>query len=218
MKRLTQQEVDAGHRIFTNVNRIAGGYYGRKTRQETRGYLSLNRWMMFPAYNVDSLREGTQMPLPNVFVGFDDEFKDNGAGQAECYVGVTYGNKDSMLWLREILKRQKQTQSFVSLVNGMGGGWEASVTHKIHTEYWGATPKYSAVRSIPAVQVTKSKLQTAIDASDNSLVRKGTIDPDGETVVSCVTVVSIEAETDCDCFDDDVRDAFNLFVKLLTLR
>lgn len=218
MKKLTKAELDATHRLFTNVNGLVGGYYGHKTKQETAGYASRNRWIMLPVYNIDSLREGTQAPVPNVFIGFDDEIVDDGAGHADCYVGTTYGNNDSMLWLRGILKRSIPTKTFMAMVNALGSEWMVCATHKVHTEYYGSTPKYSPVKCIPADKVTKAKLESAINDADSSKLRKGSFDTDGDLVVSCSTVVSIEAETDEANFDDDIQTAFNLFVKLLTLR
>ena len=104
MHNLSHDEVSATHRIFNHVESVIGPYYGRKSRMEAKKYVSKNRWIMFPEYHILSLREGAELPIPNVFVHFPDEtVQDNGSGLIDGTLGLTYHNVQAMQWLEGIL-------------------------------------------------------------------------------------------------------------------
>lgn len=217
MKNLSKTELDATHRIFQRVNTLSGNYYGTKLRSDTEAYVSRNRWIMFPTANIGSLREGVSLPVPNVFVSFDDEITDNGDGKAECSVGTNYGSSNAMTWLREIIRRKKLSTNFVSSVNDMGSEWDAYVAQKIHTGFWGGTPLYRTTWVKAADSITFADIQTAIDGSDQKLLKPGEIYKGGE-VTDCVSIFGVSAYTDIEHFDADVKAAFNLFTNWLSLR
>ncbi len=219
MKQLSIDEIEATNRIFTRYNKTNGNYYGHKVKDETKRYASRNRWIMFPANIIDSLREGTEMPLPNVYMHTgDDEIRDDGNGRLEGLVGITYGNNPAMDWVRVILKSQKKSQVFLNLITGMGADWNVSPYHKIHTSYWQSTPIYEKGKSEPANQVTVSSIKANLNNSDNNRRKPGTFMDDGDEVISCVTTLTAEKYVTPDTFDQDIKDVFNLFLKLLSLR
>lgn len=217
MKRLAQSELDATYRIFSHVNQLVGGYYGHKTRQKIEKFASRNRWIMFPVYNADSLREGTGLPVPNIYVSFDDEIQDDGSGRADSWIGVSYGNSNAMLWLRDILRRKKRASSFIGLVNSMGSDWEVNTIHKIHTNYWGSTPIYKKVNGVLADVATITGIQQGISDGDKCRMKPGTL-LDGDQVTSCVTTLSIEGEATPESFDQDIKNLFAFFTAILSLK
>jgi hypothetical protein len=217
MKHLSKNELDATCRIFQRVNALSGDYYGKKLRSETEKYVSRNRWIMFPTANIGSLREGVSLPVPNVFVSFNDEIKDDGQGKADCYTGANYGSANAMAWLRDILRRTRLSTTFLQSVNAMGDEWEAYVAQKIHTGFWGGTPVYRTTWTKAADNVTLQDINAAIDGSDQNLLKVGELYK-GEEVVDCVSIFGVNAYTDVENFDNDVKDAFALFTTWLSLR
>ena len=222
MRRLTQAELEAAHRIFNHVDTISGGYYGRKTQAQVRRFVSLNRWIMFPPFNVNSLREGTTFPAPNVYVSFHgedvEEIRDDGNGRiVEGYVGVTYNNVDSMLWLDRVLKVNNAAY-FIKTLNSMGVGWDVNIEQKIKTNHQDNTPVYRPMDSFCASTVTVDQIKDAIDNSRQNELNPDIDDYDGEPVLWCVTVFGVSISTSPAGFDMCVKEAFDLFIKVLSLR
>lgn len=217
MKRLSKAEIDATCRIFQRVNALSEDYYGKKIRSEIEGYVSRNRWIMFPAASIGSLREGVSLPVPNVFVSFEDEIRDNGHGKADCYTGTNYGSANAMTWLHSILRRSRQSTVFTESINAMGKDWEAYVAQKIHTGFWGSTPVYRTTWSKAADNVTLQDIQSAIDGSDQNLLKVGEF-YEGEEVTDCVSIFGVSAYTNTDNFDKDIKDTFGLFTYWLSIR
>lgn len=218
MKRLTENELKATNRIFNHVNRLVGNYYGFKSFGETKDFASMNRWIMFPVHNASSLREGTCLPVPNIYLSFEDgEIKDDGNGLVESWIGVSYGNSSSMVWLDEILKRSKKASSFIELIHNAGDHWDVSVHQKIHTNYWRSTPLYRELCNFKSRTVTPQEISKAIEDSDNNLISPGNLFDD-EEVISCITVFSVKSQTDYTNSDERIKEAFNIFTSLLDIR
>ena len=225
MRRISPAEVQATHRIFNHVESVigpyyVGPYYGKKTRDQARGYVSQNRWIMFPEYHIDSLREGALLPIPNVYVSFDPpEIKDDRTGKVEGWIGLTYHNVDSMIWLAEILKRQKRSALFISMLQALGNDWAVYIVNKTLTDCPDNTPKYGTFKEFRPSTVTADKIQKAVVASDRQLLRRGDPYPvDGNPVIWDVTVFQVSKWTTPSEFDDDVRVSFDLFFKALSLK
>lgn len=217
MKRLTDEEVSTAKRIFDNVNTLANGYYGHKTLEEIKKYVSMNRWIMFPVSNIESKSEGASFGAPNMFVSFDqEEIVDNGRGQAEAYVGVTYGNSTSMLWLNDTLRRAAKRNRFIPLVNGLGSDWYTYISKKVHFGHQNRVPSYYTESESECSTVTADDIRAAISLSDNSLYRRGEI-VDDEEVVDCISVFSVETETTVDSFNICAKKAFEIFQAFLNL-
>jgi len=216
MKRLTKQEIVVTNRIFNHTDDISDGYYGQKTIAATKGFVSQNYWIMFPVFNVNSLREGATFPTPNVYISFaDDEIKDDNEGRVDGRVGVTYGNVDSMKWLGEVL-RVKNAPYFIKTLNAMEG-WSVNVYQKIKTNFRDNTPIYKVMESFDAKDVTAMEIKTAIKNSNDNLLKVGDT-YDGELILWCVTVFSVEVQTSADDFDEKMKKAFDLFIRVLSLR
>jgi len=217
MKRLSSQELSAAHRIFRRVDNISGGYYGYRTEAQVKKYVSQNRWIMFPVYNVPSLREGATFPAPNVYISFNrDEIKDNGDGQVNGWVGVTYNNVEAMLWLREIL-RVRNAPYFINTLNALSQGWHVYSGHKIKTNYKDNTPVYNNIETIDARTVDITGIKSALKKSDGTTLQQG-MTYLGEPVIWCVSVLNASIETNESKFDKDVKEAFDLFIRVLSLR
>ena len=217
MKRLTESEVEATHRIFNHVDNISEAYYGKKTQNQAKKFVSQNRWIMFPVHNVTSLREGTMFPAPNVYVSFDgEEVADDGDGRVNGWVGVTYNNTESMTWLGEVLK-YKNASLFTESIQSLGPNWIAFVEQKIKTNYQDNTPIYKTIKKFDAESVTALDIQNAIKLSNGHLLRPGD-DYEGEPVLWCVTVFSVCRHVSEATFDQEVKVAFDFFVNALNLR
>jgi len=225
MRRISPLEVQATHRIFNHVESVIGPYYGKKTCDQAKGYVSQNRWIMFPEYHIDSLREGALLPIPNVYVSFEPpEVKDDRTGKVEGWIGLTYHNVDSMIWLAEILRRKKKSTLFISMLQALGssgwfGDWTVYVVNKTLTDCPDNTPKYRTFKEFRPSKVTADLIQKAVAASDQQLLRRGDPYPvDGNPVIWDVTVFQVSKWTTPSEFDDDVKLSFDLFFKALSLR
>ena len=220
MKRLSSEELDATHRIFNHVNSLWSNYYGRKTWDETKSMASQNRWIMFPVANVDSLREGASHPMPNVFIGFEDEeIKDDGKGIATglVYLGVNYGNLGSMAIIHDFQRRKKKQAQFFQIINSLDDEWVFSVDQKAHTGYHLKTPVYILVEDVSASGLTPEKLSDMLEYSEDNLLDKGSLYGD-EEVLDCITTVSVRTKVTPESFDQKMTEAFNLFQNLLGIR
>lgn len=210
MKKLSTKEVKATQRIFNRVDRLSGGYYGRKVESEAAKFVSLNRWIMFPVHNVSSLREGTKFPAPNIFVFFDgDVVSDDEDGRVGGYIGVTYNNVEAMAWLLKIL-RPANSSPFISVVNSLGPEWYFRVQQKIKTVFKDNTPRYRDMWAVKSDSLTVSDIKKAIADSNSRIIQPNDFYED-EPVLWCVTVVSIDKGTRPEVFDGDARTAFDLF-------
>ncbi len=219
MKKLTPDELDAACRIFRHVNQIAGQYYPRKTTQQIEGYVSANRWIMFPDKGIVSLKEGISIPYPNVYVSFhQDEIIDNGNGQINGFAGLTYHNVLAMDWLKQILRSPSKSFIFLDILKSFGDEWEVGVWHKTKVDHLKTVPRYSVFETTP-LTVTAKDLQNTINESDNFLLYRGDPHPDdSHPVISDVTVFTVGKETEVGTFDDDIKMAFKLFMKALSLK
>lgn len=221
MTRLTQDELKAAQRIFNNVNTLCGNYFGRKTIGEIQKFVSLNRWIMFPVFNVGSLREGASYPAPNIYVAFDGDIVDDGKGHAESEIGVTYNNTESMLWLDRVLK-VNNAPFFISTLNGLGPDWGVNISQKIKTTFKDNTPEYRTIETFDASTVTIDDIKKGISKSNSMLLQSGDDYPfpDGhlEPVIWCVTIFNVSINSGVNTFDRYSKEAFDLFMRILTLR
>lgn len=219
MKRLSQAELEATHRIYNHVDQVVN-YYGPKTLDEASEFVSENRWIMFPVLGVESLREGTGLPLPNVFLAMEgEEISDNGSGQSSGYAGLTYNNTSSMAHLFDIFRRPRTKGSvLLRALQSLSDAWSVDVVHKIKTDSHKSTPQYEVFRSEAPSEVSLESLQNNIADSDRSLPQPGDTWKNGNPILSAVTILSIEKEVVPDCFDKDMREIFNIFLRLHALR
>ena len=214
MQRLTQNELQAAKRIYNRVNDLTNNYYGKKTADIVKDFVSSNRWIMFPVNNVTSLREGASHPVPNVFISFEDIIVDDQNGKVNGWIGLTYNNSESMLWLHDILCPQK-AEHFLKILNGLTSDWIVEISQKIKTNFQDNTPKYhQAVQPINATTATVAAIKTSIKNSDTQLPKRGD-DYDSEPVLNAITMVSVLKETNVHTFDSDVKNVFELFFKVL---
>jgi len=220
MKNINPDESDAACRIFRHVNQLAGQYYPRKTVGQIVGYVSANKWIMFPDVAVKSIEEGKEIPYPNVYNSFlDQEVVDNGKGQIDGYVGLTYHNVPAMIWLKQILRSPSKSAEFINILKSFGDEWEVSIIHKTKVGQQDTIPRYKEFEKAVPSTVTAKYLQDTIKESDNFLLHRGDSYPDdGSPVIWSVTVFTIGKETEVNTFDDDVRKVFELFMKALNLK
>lgn len=217
MQKLTKDEINATHRIFNHVNELNNGYYGHKTVNEAKKFVSQNRWIMFPVYNVPSLREGATFPAPNVYIAFyDDDISAHSNGRTDGWIGLTYGNTESMLWLGDIL-RKKNISYFINNINILGSGWIVSIDQKIKTNFQDNTPVYRNISQFDTHIVIADDIKKAISASNADLIKQGEF-YNNEIVLWCVTIFSVIKETKVMEFDNDIKSIFDLFIKVLSLR
>jgi len=214
MKRLSSDELITALRIFNRVVSIVAkkhaNYHRKKTLGEIKDFVSTNRWIMFPDAAIPSLRDGVNMPVPNVYVSFDDVIEDNKAGQVNGGIGMTFGNGGAMQWLWQLFKRKSNTAKFMTILNSLDDEWEVNIEHKIHTDYHAAVPDYETLFSFTATTVTAQEIQDTILAADNHL-------PHGN-VVNAITIVTVRKATTIGSFDADVLQVFDLFFRVLSLR
>ena len=221
MHRISPEELAAAHRIFSRIESLVGPYYGLFTYDRVEKFISENRWLMFPEYHINSLREGAEMPLPNMYISFDDEIKDdNESGMAQCNVGVTYHNVQAMLVLWDILRRRTKANFLLNVVHSFGSAWDINIQHKTKTDSIQSTPRYSTFQSFkPQEIVVPNQIVNAIVDSNRNLLHRGDIYPEtGTPVLWDVTVFGISISTNADTFDVVVKKAFDAFLKLLNLR
>ena len=220
MRKLSTTEQNATHRIFNHVDSIVN-YYGHKTLDQAIGYVSENRWIMFPVRGINSLREGAELPLLNVYVSMNGEdIIDDGNGRPTGYAGLTFHNAGSMDQLKGILKRPKTKGSkLIQVIHSLDDTWELGSVHKIKSEVHNSTPHYDPQPFfIPSV-ATIDAIKNSIIISDLNLPALGDIYyKTGNPVQSRITIFSIEKETDPDTFDDDIKEIFDVFMKVHTLR
>ena len=216
MKKLTREEKSSTYRIFNHVNDISENYYGRKTMDETNSFVSLNRWIMFPAYNVASLRDGAGFPAPNLYISCDDVIVADDYGRVNGWIGITYGNTQAMIWLHQLLK-DKNVTNFIQLINNLGDKRAVSIEQKIKTGFYDNTPIYKSIEKFNASIVTDIDIKNSIKNSNAKLIRPGEM-YDDESVIWCVTVFNIYKETFVSDFDNDVKIGFDFFNKILNLR
>jgi len=219
MQRIAQDEFNATHRIFNNVERIIGPYYGRITRNETAMFVSENRWIMFPVNNVESLRDGTVYPLPNVFVSVEDKIQDDGAGRVNGWLGFTYHNVDAMKALYSIIdpRRPSRHQPFLNIISNLG--FPVEIQRKTKTDCPNSTPHYETFGPPfePSI-VTANQILDAIRESDRTLLRKDDIYSEtGTPVIWSVTIFTAIKETVAATFDEDIKNVFDAFRQLLLL-
>ena len=217
MKRLTQNELTAAHRIYNRVNDLIQNYYGKRSLDTVHKFVSENRWVMFPEYHLESLREAVTYPVPNVYISFPDgEIKCDKDGKVEGWIGLTFNNSESMLWLAQILKI-KNAPFFISILNGMGRPWLVEIQQKIKTNYKDNTPLYDTMQEYDPAVVTAKDIKEAVTMSNVCLPKPQQLYHD-EPVLWAVTVFSMSKRIHQESFDQDVKSAFDLFFRILSLR
>jgi hypothetical protein len=217
MKRISQEEYSATHRIFNHVERLVGPYYGRKSIDQAMEYVSANRWIMFPVNGITSLRDGTVYPMPNVFIYRDDELLDNGQGKMDGCIGVTYHNVEAMIAFRDMLKR-KSTQ-LLNILSGFSDDWSVEIQHKTKTDCVDSVPNYNTFRAFKPSGLTADIIRNAIDDSDSSLPEKGTpYCRTGNPILWSVTIFVVVKPVTVETFDADVKKIFDVFFRLLDCR
>jgi hypothetical protein len=220
MSRISRDEQAATQRIFNHVEDIIGPYYGHKTLSDAQNYVSENKWIMFPEYHITSLREGTVLPVPNIFLSFPEDIVDDGVGGVpEGCIGLTYNNVESMIGLRDILKRTKKSTLFMSILKALGDTWTVEIQHKTKVNFKESTPRYSTHLDFKPSRVSVTDLADGIDDSDHNLLKRGDPHPlDGNPVLWDVTSFCVYKNTGGVCFDPDVKKSFSMFFKVLTIR
>ena len=220
MKRLTQEEISASHRVYNHVEGMVH-YYGPKTVDDVIPLTSLNRWIVFPVKNIDSVQEARSHPAPNVYVHFyDGEISDDGAGRpVASWLGVTCHNDGAMTWLGDFLdpRRRRRNSFLLSLLQGLSDGFSVNVTHKV-SDCPNGTPKYDVMFSECPSNVTIEWIRDSIRESDRQLPPVGSVYRTGNIVLGRITVFGIEVQADAGTFDDCIREAFDFFFKLISPR
>jgi hypothetical protein len=219
MYRITNEEYNATYRIFNHVEQIIGPYYGKKTWDETAEFVSENRWVMFPVKSVTSLRDGTEYPLPNVFVSVEDEIRDDGNGRVEGFLGFTYHNVDAMQALHSILdpRRRSKHKQFIDIISRLD--FPLEVQWKTKTDCPDSTPHYDTFKDFEPLTVsTVNQISQAIADSDNQLLHRGdSYYKTGNPVIWSVSIFTAIKETNPTTFDHDIKRAFEAFFQLLNL-
>lgn len=221
MHRINASETASAHRIFNRVEEAVGPYYGRKTVDQARDYVSENRWIMFPKYGINSLREGATLPMPNMFVsvGEDTEITDNGAGAVNGCLGVTYHNVEAMLWYRQILKRKSHRDLLINVLKGLPDDWSVEIQLKTQTDCPDSTPHYETYRALKPSAVTTPSLALALDDADQNLRHKGDIYPrTGTEILWEVPIFVVWKNTETATFEEDAKKAFDVFLKMMTIQ
>jgi len=219
MKRLTKAEKEAACRIFREVNRITGDYYGRKTDKEIEGYCSLNRWIMFPNKDIESLAIGRSMPQPNVYISFDDEIRDDGAGHAQGWIGMTFNNGDAMWGLRgDIFRHTPKAVSFIQWLNGLGSDWYVELSQKLKVYSYKSVPRYNEFDTLDDTSIiTQADIEDMIDRSDLEIKQAGDSDDDGVLVNGSVSTVNIARELTLRNSTVAIKEATDLLINTLSL-
>jgi hypothetical protein len=222
MHRINAAETAAAHRIFNRVEDAIGPYYGRKTVAQARDYVSENRWIMFPQHGITSLREGAELPVPNMFVsvgGENIEIKDNGAGAIDGNLGVTYHNVEAMLGLRQILKRKSHSDLLINMLKSLGDEWSVEIQRKTQTDCPDSTPHYETYRAYKPSALTADGLAQALKDSDRTLRCKGdTYPPTGTDILWEVSIFVVWKDTETATFERDAKKSFDVLLKMMTIR
>jgi hypothetical protein len=218
MKRISQEEYDVTYRVFNYVEGLVGPYYGRRTFDQTMEFISANRWIMFPVNGIDSLREGTVYPMPNVYISQEEEhIADNGAGKLDGYSGVTYHNVEAMIAFRDLLKRR--SKPLISIISNFTDDWSVEIVRKTKTDCKDSVPRYETFRAFKPSTVTPDDLRQALVDSDRTLLQRGDPYPgSGNPVLWSVSVFSVWKTITLDSFDADVKKVFDVFFRLLSCR
>jgi hypothetical protein len=221
MHRISNDEYAAAHRIYSHAESLVH-YYGPKTRHQVEGYVSENRWVMFPESHIESLRAGATLPIPNVFLSFADEIVDNGSGKVDGWMGLTYHNVEAMQGLMGgIMKRAQKRDRFINLLKNMGDDWMIEIQNKTMTDCPFTTPKYRTApeRRIKPSAVDAAFIQKAVADSDHHLLRRGDPYPDtGNPVIWDVSIFVALKPTTAATFDEDFKTVFGLFQNVLGLQ
>lgn len=219
MRRLSSQELASAHRIYNHVDKIVN-YYGHKTLDEVAQFVSENRWIMFPVLGIDSLREGTTSPVPNIYVSREDEIIDDGHGRTDGYVGLTYHNVEAMAHLWDILKYPiKKGSVLLREIKNLNDDWSVSVVHKISSDAPGSLPHYKTFRWQKPSNTSLDSIKQNLMDSDQALPRKGDIcTMSGNPILWAVTIFTIDKPTVPSSFDVDVKEIFDVFLKLHALK
>jgi hypothetical protein len=217
MRAISQEEYEAAHRIFNHVEEVVGPYYGHKTLDEVMGFISQNRWIMFPVNSVTSLREGTMFPMPNVFIASDtDEIHDDGTGRTNGFMGVTYHNVEAMLIFRDMLRRRRNNL-LVSVFTSFPEDWAVEIQHKTKADHDKAVPIYDVYESYAPSEITAELLSQTLEDSDLHLLQYGDIYPKtGNPVIWSISISVVSKDTSIALFDDDIQLVFQRFFQLLT--
>jgi hypothetical protein len=220
MHRINASETAAAHRIFNRVEEAVGPYYGTKTVHQARDFVSENRWIMFPKYGINSLREGATMPMPNMFVSVaeDKEITDDGAGALNGSLGVTYHNVEAMLSFRQILKRKSHSALLLNVLKGLNNDWSIEIQLKTQTDCPDSTPHYETYWADQPPAVTIANLAQALNDADHNLRIKGDTYPKtGTEVLWEVPIFVVWKNTVTATFVDDTKKAFDLMLKMMTI-
>lgn len=214
MRGFSQDQLNAAYRIVNKVESLVKYYGKRFTFDEAIKLISRNQWIMFPVKGIDSLREGVGLPVPNVYISFDTkEISDNGNGVPRGWIGINYNNGDSMIGLKDILRRPRKCTEFFKIITCMPD-WTVSVLQKVKCGYPDSTPEYESFRTIDADCCNKTWLSDTIVKCDNQKYVRGD-DFNGDTVLGAVTIVSIDKKTGPDSFHGDVVEAFEAFEQVM---
>jgi len=217
MKRLTKEELTAAHLIYNRVSHLTQNYYGNRTQDVVHKFVSENRWVMFPEYHFGSLREAVTYPVPNVYISFPNGVVTSDlVGRVDGWIGLTFNNAESMLWLNEIL-RVRNADFFISVLKGMDLPWLVEVQQKIKTNYKDNTPRYETIHKCDAPYVSAEFIKEAVMQSNEKLPKVGEYYQD-EPVLWAVTVFSVSKKITTVDFDPSVERAFELFFRILSLR
>lgn len=220
MRKLSSAELAAAHRIFNHVDDVVN-YYGPKTLDEVELFVSENRWIMFPVLGINSLREGATSPVPNVFVSMDGkDITDDGQGRATGYVGMTYHNVEAMAHLWDIFRHARTKGNvLIKAIHGLSDRWGVEAVHKISSDAPGSLPHYDLFRNQKPSKATLDTIKKSLEDSDQNLPRKGDICKiSGNPILWAVTIFTVEKHTDPSMFDTDMKEIFDIFLRLHALR
>lgn len=198
--RLTKPEIESTARIFNYVNKLIGNYYGpAKSPAAAKKFVSSNRWIMFPDRTIESLREGTSMPNPNIFISFSEEILDDGAGipVVGSSIGMTFNNTESMKWYRSVAPR------FLSMLSSLPG-WRLEIQNKIKLDYYASTPEYETVAEIEATKATQQWIDDSLALAETQRPKRD--QPwNGHTVEWSLPIVVMFKVIDLATYDADIK-------------
>ena len=200
MTHLTKPEVESTARIFNYVNVLIGNYYGpAKSPAAAKKFVSANRWIMFPDRTIESLREGTTMPNPNIFISFGEEILDDGAGipVVGSSIGMTFNNTESMQWYRSVAPR------FLAALSSLPG-WQLEIQNKIKLDYYASAPEYETVTKIEAIKATQQWINDSLASAEVQRPKRDQF-WNGHTVEWSLPIIVMFKSVDHNTYDADIK-------------
>jgi hypothetical protein len=104
-------------------------------------------------------------------------------------------------------------------IHSLKDSWDIEAVHKISSDAPGSLPHYDVFRTQKPSMTTLDTIKQSLKDADRALPQKGDICKiSGNPILWAVSIFSIEKETDPTTFDVDVKEIFDIFLRLHALR